>query len=176
MEFNQFPGACGFAIGVIMHQNPHDVLRTQLIFIRQSAKMARRVDEKQFVAPRCGPIFIHNQQTGRNARAVKQVERQADDGIDQIGFEQTVTNQKLVIGFAPAKFRIAFGVELAGFFVHFGLAAKQHALRTHHATTSRFAGLRVGVFGRGDDVLNKREIAIAQRWRAEAKTIIAPDF
>ncbi len=137
--------AAGFAVGVVVDEDAHDILRAEFVLGGEFAVVARGVNEEDFLPVAFAPLFFQDEEAGGHARAVEDVQRQGDDGVHQTGVEQGLADFVFIIGLAAFYLRIAVVVELAGFLLDLRLAAEKHALRADDAGA---AGLREG----GEDV------------------------
>ena len=149
------------AVGVVVDQNPHHVLRAQLVLGRELAVVPRGVDQQHLVAALGRALLAQDQQAGGHAGPVEDVERQRDHGVDQPRLEQRLADQVLVVGLAALHLRVAVVVELARLLLDLGLAAEEHALRADDA------GAAV-VGERGEDVQDEGVVAVAGGRRLEA--------
>ena len=103
------PGVAGHVLKPVERGNDLlDMLRAQIILGAARVKLGVSVDEQHLAAPLGGLVRVHrlaaqiraqHQNTGRDARAVKQVRRQTDDRLDQILLQPLPAN--LLLGPAP---------------------------------------------------------------------------
>ena len=59
-----------------------DVFGPELVLVLALGVLAVGVDEQHLVAKRVGLVLVADQDAGRDAGAVEQARRQADDGLD----------------------------------------------------------------------------------------------
>jgi len=72
-----------------------DVLGAELILILALGKFAVGVDEEDFVAQFIGLVLVHDQNTSRDAGAVEESGRQADDGLDHVVVDEDFADEFL---------------------------------------------------------------------------------
>ena len=78
-----------------------DVLRAQVVLRAAGMELGVGVDEEHLASAFCGLVRVrrlagevrpHHKDAGRDARAVEQILRQADDGFDQVLFEKLLAD------------------------------------------------------------------------------------
>ena len=111
-----------------------DVLGTQVVLRAAGVELGVGIDEEHLAAAVCGLVRVrrlagevrtHHQDAGRDAGAVEQVRRQADDGLDEVLFEELLADLLL----RPAAKEHAVGHDGGDHAA--GLADGQHVLGEH---------------------------------------------
>ena len=102
-----------------------DVLGTELVLVLALGVFAVGVDEEHLAAQRVRFVLVHHQDAGRDAGAVKEAGRQADDRLDHIVVDEDFPDQLFL---ATAE-KHAVGHDRCH--VAVGLQARQHVLDEH---------------------------------------------
>src|SRR4051812_44885254 len=66
--------ATSISVGVVVHENAHDVLRAQLVLRSKIPEVAGCVHEEDLLMVRPRTVFAKDDQAGRNASAVEDVQ------------------------------------------------------------------------------------------------------
>ena len=77
-----------------------DVLRAQFVLVLAFGVLAVGIDEQHLAAQRVGLALVAHQHAGRNAGAVEEAGRQADDGLDHVIADQQFADELFL---APRK-------------------------------------------------------------------------